>query len=151
MRPVYEAPSWMQLLDVRKSGEALVAISHFSGTIQGRGPRDAFERDLTLGGVPVARALSADGTLIALAILDAGADYKAYVRPIDGGRPVPMGHGAPQDISPDDKWLLTMTPSQPPKLLLMPVGPGDSRPVVLPVGGGASGASPWPPSRRRNG
>jgi len=133
VRPVYEAPSWMQLLDVRRSGEALVAISHFSGTVQGRGPRDAFERDLTLGGVPVARALSPDGTLVAAAILDAGTtDYYAYVRPVDGGRPVPMGHGVPQDISPDDKWLLTITPSQPPKLLLMPVGPGDSRSVVVP-------------------
>ncbi len=133
VRPVYEAPSWMQLFDVRKNGDALIAASVFSGTITGRGPGDGFERDLSWGGIPVASVLSADGTLLGAAILDTETvDYDAYVRGIEGTQPVPMEHGWPQDISPDDKWLLTMTPSQPPKLLLVPVGPGNSRPVVLP-------------------
>jgi hypothetical protein len=132
-RRVYDAPTSLQLLDVRENGQALVTAQVLSGTIHGRGPRDAFERDLAWGGFPVARAVSADGTLVAGAIVDAAsADYDAFVRPIDGAQPVSMGHGSPQDISSDNRWLLTMTPSQPPKVLLVPIGPGDPRRVDLP-------------------
>ena len=132
-RHVYGAPISLQLLDVRKNGQALVTAHVLSGTLHGRGPRDAFERDLAWGGFPVARVVSADGTLIGGAIVDAGhADYDAFLRPIDAAQPVPMGHGSPQDISRDNRWLLTLTPSQPPKLLLVPIGPGEPRPVVLP-------------------
>lgn len=45
-----------------------------------------------------------------------------------------IGEGDPTSMSPDGKWVLSLIPSQPSKLILYPTGTGEARPIdVSPV------------------
>ena len=56
-----------------------------------------------------------------------GQDYKTYVAKYDASEPVLLGDGDPTGISPDGKWILSLVPSDPSKIVLHPTGAGESR------------------------
>ena len=56
-----------------------------------------------------------------------GQDYKTYVARDDASEPVLLGDGDPTGISPDGKWILSLMPSDPSKLILHSTEAGEPR------------------------
>ena len=60
-----------------------------------------------------------------------GQDYKTYLARDDASDPVLLGDGDPTGISPDGKWILSLVPSNPSKMILYPTEAGISRRLDL--------------------
>src|SRR5262249_46475382 len=82
-------------------------------------------------------ALSRDGRAVVFtdrgsggSLQDAG-NLASYMRSTDGSPAVRLGEGAAQALSPDGKWVLTLVHGAPPRLVLLPTGPGEPRSVPL--------------------
>jgi eukaryotic-like serine/threonine-protein kinase len=56
-----------------------------------------------------------------------GQDYKTYVARFDTSEPILLGDGDPTGISPDGKWILSLVPSEPSRMILYPTEAGESR------------------------
>jgi Tol biopolymer transport system component len=63
----------------------------------------------------------------------AGATYATVYRTVDGGPVARLGEGSSSTFSPDGKWVLSSVLSEPPRLMVYPVGAGS--PVELKRGG----------------
>ena len=91
------------------------------------------EVDLTWLDFSAGRALSDDGRDLVFTEggAGAGATGATYIRKTDGSAPaVRLGDGqTAQDLSPDRKWALQVWPD---RLVLLPVGPGESRTIQDP-------------------
>jgi hypothetical protein len=53
------------------------------------------------------------------------------MRRLDGSAPVKIGRGRAQELSADGRWALSITPSAPHKVLLLPTGAGESRELEI--------------------
>lgn len=100
-------------------------------------PGEAGERDLSWFDASQPAALSRDGrTLLFTDRGGAGSpqdlgNAASYLRRTDGSPAVRLGEGAAQALSPDGKWVLSRVHGSPPKLVLLPTGPGEPRPIPL--------------------
>jgi Tol biopolymer transport system component len=56
-----------------------------------------------------------------------GQDYKTYLAREDTPEPILLGDGDPTGISPDGKWILSILPSDPSRIVLYPTEAGESR------------------------
>lgn len=72
-----------------------------------------------------------------------GQDYKTYLARDDSSEPVLLGDGDPTGISPDGKWILSMIPSDPRKVILYPTETGESRRIDLGQVRLLTGKSSW--------
>ncbi len=82
------------------------------------------------GGFSVPGHVSRDGRTVLLSAQDGtDPDYSVLIRRMDGSAPVKIGRGRAQDLSPDGKWALSITPSEPNRLLLLPTGAGEPRQI----------------------
>lgn len=54
----------------------------------------------------------------------AGATYATSYRTLEGGPVARLGEGSSAGFSPDDKWVLAAILSEPPRVLVYPLGPG---------------------------
>jgi eukaryotic-like serine/threonine-protein kinase len=61
-----------------------------------------------------------------------GTDYTAYLAKLDGSPAVLLGSGFPGGISPDNKWVTSILPSDPTKVLLLPAGVGETKTITAP-------------------
>jgi len=61
-----------------------------------------------------------------------GADYTAYLAKLDGSPAVLLGNGFPGGISPDNKWVTSILPSDMTKVLLLPTGIGETKTITAP-------------------
>jgi len=79
--------------------------------------------------------LSDDGRTVLFADGGEGGGVRGavFLRKTDGSPAVRLGDGDPQAISPDGKWALSLTLTDPPELELLPTGPGS--PKKVPVDG----------------
>ena len=89
------------------------------------------ERDLSWSGTAVALDLSADGRTLLFSDFGqpSGPRYGAYLRKTDGSPAMRLGDGYATGLSPDGRWALSMLPTTPPRLLLLPTGAGE--PITL--------------------
>ena len=62
----------------------------------------------------------------------AGPRGGVFIRPTDGGAATRLGDGTATDLSPDGKWVLTLTPTSPPGLALLPTGAGTPKTIPTP-------------------
>jgi len=129
------APVSMHLLDVRPSGDVLVAAAAIRREMIGLGPGADAERDLSWLGWSTPRLLSDDGRMV---VFEEGNTsnqdgYAIYLRRTDGSPPLQLGYGAALALSPDGKYLAAGTRqfSDNNGLVLLPTGVGESRTVDL--------------------
>jgi hypothetical protein len=61
-----------------------------------------------------------------------GTDYTAYLAKLDGSPAVLLGNGFPGGISPDNKWVTSILPSDMTKVLLLPTGIGEIKTIAAP-------------------
>lgn len=70
-----------------------------------------------------------------------------YLRQTDGSPPVHLGEGFALSLSPDGQWVLVRLYTKPPRLVLLPTGAGQPRP--LPLEGLLVQAGAWFPDGKR--
>ena len=79
--------------------------------------------------------LSPDGNMLALSdgSAEGGINYAVWLRSRRGARLARIGDGWPEAFSHDGKWVLTIVPTQPSKLMMYPTGAGSERQIPTPA------------------
>ena len=133
LRTVAQTPQLLIVQDIARDGRVLAQSDDWPMTMMCLPPGGPREVDLTWLDFSSTRALSDDGQDLLFTESGAGAGAKGgtYVRKTLGSAPaVRLGDGAAaQDLSPDRKWALQVWPD---RLVLLPVGPGESRTIQDP-------------------
>jgi serine/threonine protein kinase len=131
-RLVADAPLSEILADVSPSGRALVVQQNYRSSMTGVTPGDTAEKDVSWLDFSTPAELSRDGKLLLFEEWGEGGGPKGsvYLQRFDGSPPVRLGEGLALGLSPDGLWALTRVYSDPPRLLLLPTGPGEPRPIA---------------------
>ncbi len=115
-RPLWRSQGALQLLDVSTEGRILLAQQHVRRGVLAKRIDEALPRDLSILGSTQAEGLSADGRQLLLVespVMDGGtAQDRAYLRPLEGGPALTLGHGFPKSISADGRWVFMDTGAQ---------------------------------------
>jgi Tol biopolymer transport system component len=120
--------------DLAPDGGALVEREISLNEVLGRFPGDDRERNLSWLDRSNVAALSPDGKSILLTEVGEGGgpSGSVYLRSTDGSPAARLGDGQASDLSPDQKWALTIAPSgSGVKVSMLPTGAGSPIPVPL--------------------
>jgi Tol biopolymer transport system component len=151
----------LSLFDVSPGGRILLgratSLRNVEALMAGRpGPEDvsmAIENT-------AARFIAPDGGVVLLSDQSTN-PYTAFLRRADGSPPIRLGDGDAYGLSPDGRWVVTITADAPSRILLHPTGPGETREVSnsaqilvaavawLPDGRGLAAIGPTPTERSR--
>ena len=130
-RLVWSGATTIRLLDIDQEGRVLVAPTTIRREMVGRAP-GAEEIGLSWFNWTGPRDLSTDGRTV---LFDEGTTgdeegYWVYLRGTDGSAPVRLGNGVGVALSPDGQQVLVISyPFTEPRLLLLPVGPGEQQEI----------------------
>ena len=122
-RMVLRLPGALMLLDIAKDGRVLLMRASWRRELIGVSGSDLKERELSWLDYSYPADLSADGkTLLfdeeggggALSYSKSGGlSYAVYIRKTDGSPAVLLGEGGARALSPDGKWVITVTQGSP--------------------------------------
>jgi serine/threonine protein kinase len=152
LRIVHRSPVALTLFDVSRDGRALLAREEERTGLLGAGPGEHVERDLSWLDLSTAEDLSSDGRL--LLVSDESEGFGGFggrrawgLRKMDGSSVVRLGElGDAASLSDDGNRLLTIRVGEKVALSIVPLGPGESRPVDVP--GIEVGLAAWWPDGR---
>jgi WD40 repeat protein len=141
-RLVTRIPGRLNLQDIFRDGRVLFTREDLRDGIFAFGPGDSRERDLSWFDGSLVTGISPDGRKILFfeGWEGGGKNMGVYIRGTDGSPAVRLGDGRTPALSPDGKWILSVSGTQPQQLILMPIGAGSSR--ALPRGSIASFMAP---------
>jgi Tol biopolymer transport system component len=119
----------------------------------GLAPGEEKERELSWFDWSLPCDLSADGKMLVFTeIFEGGGPFGAvYLRKTDGSPAVRLGEGEGLSLSPDGKWVIAVVApggKAPPRLTLLPTGPGVTQTLEIGRFEGFGGAD-WLPDGRR--
>lgn len=148
-REVARAPGRLVLHDVARDGRAILDRSTVRFELKGRFPDADGERDLSWLDLSLVTDISPDGRLLVFSESGEGGGpgYAVFLRRTDGAPPVRLGEGMASTLSPDGKWVASMTVSGPPRILLLPTAAGETRVLATPGLGDYTGVG-WTPDSR---
>ena len=126
-RIAYQAPGGITIQDIARDGRWLVTRMDFRYAALVHTGSAAEDRDLSWLNTSHARALSQDGQTLLFAETALGTNYAVCVRKTDDSPVVRLGDGWAADLSADGKWALAVVQSHPPKLLIYPIGAGETQ------------------------
>ncbi|HEY3205069.1 MAG TPA: protein kinase [Thermoanaerobaculia bacterium] len=128
---VAEVPGSIRLEAISPAGRVLVTLGNYRCSMIGVPPGDTAERDVSWLDFSYPIDLSEDGKTLLFEEWGEGGGPRGavYLRRFDGSDPVRLGDGLGLALSPDGQWVLTRLYTQPPRLLLLPTGAGQPRPV----------------------
>jgi eukaryotic-like serine/threonine-protein kinase len=128
-RVVARSPGSLALDDIARDGRVLLRRQSQQIGSAGVLAPEKVERDLSWLDGSMATGLSADGTTQLFAEIQegGGGGYPSYLRRADGSDPVKVSDDFASSLSADGKWALTMPRRGPPRLVLVPTGPGQAR------------------------
>jgi dipeptidyl aminopeptidase/acylaminoacyl peptidase len=127
-RVVWKVPDNLLVHDVDAHGRILLAANDLSGPLRGATAGDTRDRDLGSGGWMLPASVARNGRAMLATLIDSSdPNYDVLLRPMNGGVPVKIGSGRAEDISPDGKWALSIIPSAPQRVVLLPTGAGEPR------------------------
>ncbi len=131
-RVVARAPGKLTLHDIAPDGRALVTRESWQIGIFARGSGDAAERDVSSLDESLLTDLSADGSRLLFTQLGGTVDrtYAIYLRRRNEKSPMRVGEGFVGTLSPDGRFVLSVLPTEPPELHLLPTGEGQPRRIV---------------------
>jgi tRNA A-37 threonylcarbamoyl transferase component Bud32/Tol biopolymer transport system component len=127
-------PGGVWILDVSRTGKALIAQTSIRREIAGLTPGETKERNLSWFDWSFPGGLSSDGRTILFeeSSRQTEAGYPVYLRKTDGSPAVQLGEGAAVALSPDGRWALSiLRPFAKTQLVLLPTGAG--QPKTLPA------------------
>jgi Tol biopolymer transport system component len=131
VRLLARVPGRLLIQDVLPDGRALMIHRRHRIVIRGAFQDAAGEGDLSWSGSAQGIDLSADGRTLLFSDFGqpSGPRYGAYLRKTDGSPAMRLGDGYATGLSPDGQWALSMLPTSPSRLLLLPTGAGE--PITL--------------------
>jgi eukaryotic-like serine/threonine-protein kinase len=136
-RLVARLPGAVTLKDISRDGHVILTLDQGQASLMVQAPDESEERDLSWFDASQPAALSTDGrTLLftdrgrAGSLQDAG-NTASYLRRTDGSPAIRLGEGTAQALSPDGRWVLSLVHDTPTRLMLLPTGPGEPRPIPL--------------------
>jgi hypothetical protein len=129
VRTIVRSPGSLRLLDISRTGRALLTQESFVSSVFVRGPAGREERDLSWLDRSTAWDLAADGSKVLLAGEGegTGGSPSVYLRATDGSDAVRLGDGVGTMLSADGKWAVAMVFGSPAQLWLIPTGVGNPR------------------------
>ena len=129
-RPVTELLGNFEIFDVSHTGQVLGANNTGGTEVRARARGAAEEADLYAADYSFPSDLSDDGKLVLGTDTGegGGANLSFYLQGTDGSPPIWLGEGDGQALSPDRRLALAvLTRSQPQRLIVVPVGAGETR------------------------
>jgi hypothetical protein len=125
-RLVLQAPGWMRLQEIHRDGRVLLIHVNPRTRTVCRPPGASGERDLSWFDWSTAADLSADGKTLLFYEWGEGVagNPTVYLRKTDGQDAIRLGEGKALSLSPDGTWALALQTGPPPRLVLLPTGPG---------------------------
>jgi eukaryotic-like serine/threonine-protein kinase len=131
-RLVLASPEGLNLQDIASDGRVLVSTETQRVALEAVAPPDKEPHDLSWYDWSVAKDISPDGQwfLFEESGEPFGGRYAVAVRRLTGA-PIHLGDGSAGGFSPDGKWALAVSASDPPRVTLLPIGPGVSREVPI--------------------
>jgi Tol biopolymer transport system component len=130
-RRIVSAPSGLLLNDIAKDGRALVAQYERGIRIEGVFEGDAAPRDMSWLNSSFAWDISDDGRRVLLTHFGQGSsqNYDVYVRGSHDAQATRVGEGQGQELSPDGKSVLAVIHGPPSRVVIYPIGTGESKTV----------------------
>jgi hypothetical protein len=134
VRPLMSGMGRLVLHDVAPDGRVLLERATLRTEMLFRRAGEAEDRDLSWLDFSSPQGLTPDGGTVLFyeSGQGGGADYSTFLRRTDGSLPVRIGAGRALDLSPDGKWVLSVSLSKPDSVELAPTGPGESRRIRVP-------------------
>jgi serine/threonine protein kinase/Tol biopolymer transport system component len=139
-RLVTRVPGSLVMFDIWKDGRVLLARADRRREAMGLAPGATKERDLSWLDYSYPADLSADGKTLLFDEEGIGGGvqygdvqdltYAVYIRDTSGSPAVRLGEGGAAALSPDKKWVIIYTPTQPSQLRLLPTGAGETKSVT---------------------
>ena len=128
-RVIATVPATLSIQDIWKDGRVLLARESWRRELSGTMPGDNKEHDLSWFDYSFPAELSPDGSVL---LFDeegegGGLNYSVYLRKTAESSAVRLGDGTSMSLSPDGKWVLSLTTSTPAQIVLLPTGAGDAR------------------------
>jgi hypothetical protein len=138
VRTLFNVPSDLEILDISRTGEALVQRTEWNLEAFTWSAGQAGMREIGWIGSSFPVDISPDGRTVLLSYqgVGSGANYSVHLRPIDGSPAVNLGEGAAQGFSPDGKWVAALLYGPPARLVLYATdlgGETKSLPLPFPV------------------
>ena len=128
-RTLVSVPGSLRLLDIDREGRVLLAHESVRLVLSALPPGENKERELSWFDWPLLADLSKDGkTLLFTEVTSPHGESRVYLRKTDGSPPVLLGEGTGTALSPDGNWAFAVF-GQPSRLVLLPTGPGQPKPV----------------------
>jgi len=130
---VLRGPAALYLEDIAKDGRVLLRHEERRYEVAAS-QRGKATRILSWLGIMIASSLSRNGDYAVIGDWSAigSQDYSVYYVKLDGSPPVLLGNGIAGGISPDNKWVASILPSDTAKVLLLPTGVGETKTVSAP-------------------
>jgi Tol biopolymer transport system component len=133
VRKVLDLPMGITLQDIAPDGSVLVALNskRLAMAFSTLGSKEDVE--LSWHDWNVAKDISPDGKFVLFedASEAAGPGYAVALRKLDGTLPVRLGDGSAGGLSPDGKWAISVSTTQPQQVSLLPIGAGQPRSVEV--------------------
>jgi eukaryotic-like serine/threonine-protein kinase len=111
--------------DLLPDGRLLVERANARVPLVMRPPGEEREREISLLDGARFPLLSADGSTLVFS------REGVFIWRVGAVEPIRLGDGSARSLSPDGKWVLSVT-GTPKRLVLLPTGPGVARPIDLP-------------------
>jgi dipeptidyl aminopeptidase/acylaminoacyl peptidase len=133
VRDALTAPVDLVIHDLLPGGKALLSSDASQRHFGSRRAGEASERVQSSSGAACPVALTADGrgTLFTDESVFAGNNYSVGFQADPDAPPVRLGEGNAEDLSPDGTTVIAAVPSNPPRLMLYPIGPGSVRDISI--------------------
>ncbi|HEX3125890.1 MAG TPA: hypothetical protein VH394_01025 [Thermoanaerobaculia bacterium] len=148
VRPVLRAPGDLSLYDIAPDGGVLLTQVDRRVTLAAQAPGEKRDRDLSWFGTSELADLSRDGRQVLFT--DSGQEgggWSVYLRGTDGSPAVRLGDGKALALSPDGRWALAISATDPRRLSLLPTEGGE--PQVLPPAAMDIFAAQWLPGGKQ--
>jgi Tol biopolymer transport system component len=149
VRIVARIPGGMTLHDISRDGRVLLAADDQRADMYSLVAGDDKERDLTWLDFSIPADISLDGKTVLFTEEGAAAGdlYSIFVRGIDGSPAARLGEGEALAFSPDARSVLGILFTTPPRLVVLPVGTGETKALPSPGFDRYHGGSPaaWTP------
>ncbi|MBK8725507.1 MAG: protein kinase [Holophagaceae bacterium] len=142
---------WLELRDVGPDGRALVTMTQTITGVMGMLAPEFRERDLSWNEATRATEFTPDGQSLLIGApgtwaADPGRSF--YLRKGDGSPALRLGEASAFHLFPDGRRVLAVTSSDPMKLAIVPVGPGETRELSFPGQAYVDGPYLFPDGKR---
>jgi DNA-binding winged helix-turn-helix (wHTH) protein len=134
VRSVLSGMGRLVLHDVAPDGRVLLERATLRLEVLFRRAGEERDRELSWLDFSAVEGISADGGTVLFyeSGQGGGPGYTTFLRRTDGSPPVRVGSGRALALSPDGKWVLSVSLAQPDHLDLTPTGPGEERTLRVP-------------------